>query len=127
MVRLEFLNIILDLLRIIIIEKEKLIDKTQVLHFKKQQEIIAEFNEFKNKILNKYIMKIIQRAEEVKKEAVKILDSANKIIESSTKILDKDLISIQKEITNFNIDKKIVKQLDKLELQDETNLIKKVI
>ena len=82
--------------------------------FKDSSEIKAEFEKFKNDLLDKPLVKL-------EKELSSIIDNANnikkytdKIIDSATSLISKTLKDIENRINNFKIDK-LCKKISKLE------------
>lgn len=82
--------------------------------FKDAAEIKAEFEKFKNDLLDKPLVKL-------EKELSSIIDNANnikkytdKIIDSATSLINKTLKDIENKINNFKIDK-LCKKVNKLE------------
>ncbi len=93
--------------------KNLLLEKDEMeISFKKSEEIMQEFENFKDTIIKKFIDRITKELEEVNKQVGVIKTSADKIMESSRKIVDNYLKDSKDKIENYNIgkiDKKIKK------------------
>lgn len=93
--------------------KNLLLEKDEMeISFKKSEEIMQEFENFKDAIIKKFIDRITKELEEVNKQVGVIKTSADKIMESSRKIVDNYLKDSKDKIENYNIgkiDKKIKK------------------
>ena len=84
------------------------------ISFKKSEEIMQEFENFKDTIIKKFIDRITKELEEVNKQVGVIKTSADKIMESSRKIVDNYLKDSKDKIENYNIGK-IDKKIKKIE------------
>lgn len=131
MVRPEFLHIILDLVRIVMLQKNLIRKKT--ISFKEQEQILREFEEFKDAIINNAIKNIANNMNEILKQAETINKSSQKIIECSNKIINTHLETVVNKINNFNINNKIIKKIDRtnenekiIETNDELIIQKKI-
>ena len=78
------------------------------------EEIMQEFENFKDTIIKKFIDRITKELEEVNKQVGVIKTSADKIMESSRKIVDNYLKDSKDKIENYNIGK-IDKKIKKIE------------
>lgn len=95
--------------------KNLLLEKDEMeISFKKSEEIMQEFENFKDTIIKKFIDRITKELEEVNKQVGVIKTSADKIMESSRKIVDNYLKDSKDKIENYNIGK-IDKKIKKIE------------
>lgn len=95
--------------------KNLLLEKDEMeISFKKSEEIMQEFESFKDTIIKKFIDRITKELEEVNKQVGVIKTSADKIMESSRKIVDNYLKDSKDKIENYNIGK-IDKKIKKIE------------
>ena len=95
--------------------KNLLLEKDEMeISFKKSEEIMKEFENFKDTIIKKFIDRITKELEEVNKQVGVIKTSADKIMESSRKIVDNYLKDSKDKIENYNIGK-IDKKIKKIE------------
>lgn len=94
-----------------LLTERKIVDK----NFKSSQDILEEFEKFKNTYLDKPLNNLIKEIEDIKKEATKAQDSVFKILDITDKIITNKISEIKQKINNFDI-KKIAKKIDKLEI-----------
>ncbi len=87
--------------------KRKEIDEIQI-DFKEKQDILREFEEFKNDILEVTMSKINSNFEDIQKEANKVLTSAEKII-SKTRTAEGHLSTLENKFNKFKINKLVDK------------------
>lgn len=94
--------------------KELLLEENKrIEQFRDQQEILDEFEKFKNTLLDKPILKLEKEVESIKKNAYEIIKLSNKIDESANEIVNKGIEQIKKQINNYNINK-LVKKISKI-------------
>lgn len=98
--------------------KRKEIKKLE-LNFEEKQKIIADFEEFKNSILNNAIKNIKSNCENIKKKADDIIKSGEDIIKTISVVQETHLNTIINKIEKFNINK-ITKDIDKV---NQNNLL----
>ena len=82
--------------------------------FRDKEEIKAEFEAFKIKLLDKPIKNLEKEVESIKKSAGEIIKLSNKINTSADEVIVKAIEQIKKQIENFNISK-LVKKIDKID------------
>lgn len=82
--------------------------------FRDKEEIKAEFELFKTKLLDKPIKNLEKEVESIKKSAGEIIKLSNKINTSADEVIVKAIEQIKKQIENFNISK-LVKKIDKID------------
>lgn len=82
--------------------------------FKTSQEILKEFNDFKNTYLDKPLTTLENEVKKIRSEAQKAYDASYNIIQLSDSIISERIVTIKKKIDTFDI-KKIAKKVDKLE------------
>lgn len=125
-VRPEFLITLLTLLRIIMIKRKDLVkDETR---FREKKDIIKDFEDFKNNLLNNSLDNINKKIDEIIKESEKIIKSATNIKDFSNLILNTHINTFKNKINDFNITK-ITKKIEKLdnENQPEEELREKLV
>lgn len=81
--------------------------------FRDHQEILNEFDNFKQALLDKPIMKLEKEVESIKKNANEIIKISNKINDSANEITYKVIEQIKNKINNFNINK-LTKKINKI-------------
>ena len=81
--------------------------------FRDQEEIKAEFELFKTKLLDKPIKNLEKEVESIKKNAGEIIKLSNKINASADEVISKAIEQIKKQIESFNISK-LVKKIEKI-------------
>ena len=95
--------------------KDLLLEKDEKeIVFKKSEDIMKEFDDFKESIIKKFIDKITKEVDEINKHAGFIRDSADKIVASTQKIINNYLLDSKNKIENFNIGK-VQKKINKLD------------
>ena len=87
----------------------------QAIEFKNQQEIIDEFEEFKNSILENSLKNINKNLDEIIRYATTIETTARKIQEEANKALNKHTKTIENKINGFKIENRIIKKINGLE------------
>ncbi|MBQ5492704.1 MAG: DUF2130 domain-containing protein [Mycoplasmataceae bacterium] len=119
-VRPEWTMSLLKILRYIFLRKKALFK--QEWTFKEKNDILNEFEDFKNSILENAFKNINKHLESIKTDADKIIKSAENILESQKIIVDKHMNAIENKINNFKIENKVVKKIAKLNSsKHETN------
>ena len=106
-----FLSIIASLtlkFKDLYLEKQK-----ELMMFKDSEEILNEFEEMKNNLLDKQLKYMENEILKINDAATKIKQQADKIFESTEKIAVSYLVSIKNKIEGFNINK-IIKKINKL-------------
>ena len=105
-----FLNIIASLgLKF----KDVLLDHNrEIEQFKESQEIIDEFEKFKETLLDKPLINLAKEIESITSEAQKIKACSDKIMQSADKMTDNILKGMKKKIEDYSI-RKITKKVDK--------------
>lgn len=94
--------------------KELLLNENKrIEQFRDQQEILDEFEKFKQNLLDKPIIKLEKEVESIKKHAGEIIKLSNKIDDSANEIIKKGIDQIKKQVDNFNISK-LVKKIGKI-------------
>lgn len=124
-VRPEFLITLLTLLRIIMIKRKELVkDETS---FREKKDIIKEFDDFRNNLLENSLKNINTKIDEIIKESEKIIKFATNIKEISNLILNTHINTFRNKINDFNI-LKITKKIEKSdnEIQPEEELKEKL-
>lgn len=95
--------------------KDLLLEKDEKeIVFKQSEDIMHEFEDFKEVIIKKFIDRITKEVDEINKQACNIRDSADKILSSTQKIVNNYLLDSKNKIENFNIGK-IQKKINKLD------------
>ena len=90
------------------LEKQK-----ELMVFKDSEEILNEFEEMKDNLLDKQLKYMENEILKINDAATKIKQQADKIFESTEKIAVSYLVSIKNKIEGFNINK-IIKKINKL-------------
>lgn len=112
-IRPQALPSLLNILRNLFLKKNELI--VEQINFKSSKEIIDEFNNFKDEILNKIIFKMNSKVENIIKCANNIIKNADSILEDANKILNDFLTKATKKIEGFKIEKKITNKIEKID------------
>lgn len=112
-IRPQALPSLLNILRNLFLKKNDLI--VEQINFKSSKEIIDEFNNFKDEILNKIIFKMNSKVENIIKCANNIIKNADSILEDANKILNDFLTKATKKIEGFKIEKKITNKIEKID------------
>ncbi|AJM72063.1 DUF2130 domain-containing protein [Mycoplasma yeatsii] len=81
----------------------------QELSFKEKQDILDEFEEFKNNLLDNALTNIDNKAKEIYKSAENIKNEATKIIKNVDIIVDRHLNTVKNKINGFKINKVVEK------------------
>lgn len=81
----------------------------QELSFKEKQDILDEFEEFKNNLLDNALTNIDNKAKEIYKSAENIKNEASKIIKNVDIIVDRHLNTVKNKINGFKINKVVEK------------------
>lgn len=79
------------------------------LSFKEKQDILDEFEEFKNNLLDNALTNIDNKAKEIYKSAENIKNEATKIIKNVDIIVDRHLNTVKNKINGFKINKLVEK------------------
>ncbi|QVK06543.1 DUF2130 domain-containing protein [Mycoplasma mycoides] len=77
----------------------------QEIMFKEKQDILNEFEEFKNNLLDNALKHIDTKVNEINKSAENIKKEANKILEATELVINKHLNTVKNKINNFKIEK----------------------
>ncbi|WFQ95858.1 hypothetical protein MFERI15568_00282 [Mycoplasma feriruminatoris] len=77
----------------------------QEIMFKEKQDILDEFEEFKNNLLDNALKHIDTKVNEINKSAETIKKEANKILETTELVINKHLNTVRNKINNFKIEK----------------------
>ncbi|QVJ96045.1 DUF2130 domain-containing protein [Mycoplasma mycoides] len=86
--------------------KDLKLDKLQQeIMFKEKQDILDEFEEFKNNLLDNALKHIDTKVNEINKSAEIIKKEANKILEATELVINKHLNTVKNKINNFKIEK----------------------
>ncbi|WP_434324791.1 DUF2130 domain-containing protein [Mycoplasma capricolum] len=86
--------------------KDLKLDKLQQeIMFKEKQDILDEFEEFKNNLLDNALKHIDTKVNEINKSAENIKKEANKILEATELVINKHLNTVKNKINNFKIEK----------------------
>ncbi|AEM68762.1 DUF2130 domain-containing protein [Mycoplasma putrefaciens] len=83
----------------------------QELSFKEKQDILNEFEEFKNNLLDNALKNITNKVNEISKSAENIKKEATKILEATELVINKHLNTVKNKIIGFKIEKKIVDKI----------------
>lgn len=102
----------LSLVKYIALKKKSIIQAEQNL--KDKEEILVEFNDMKNDILENSVKNIQKNCQDILNNATKINDLSKKIEDSAKLVIDKHLETVRKKIDNFNITR-ITKKMEKLD------------
>lgn len=109
---------VLTIIRSLALKNKEVFIKS--IEFKNQQEILDEFNKFKDNILNNSLKNLGSQVEKIIKTANEIISKANDILESANVVLNSHKATIQNKIESFSI-QKITKKIDKLEKNSSTS------
>lgn len=112
-IRPQALPSLLNILRSLFLKKNDLI--VEQINFKSSKEIIDDFNDFKDEILNKIFYKMNSKVENIIKCATNVKKNADSILEDANKILNDFLSRATKKIDNFKIEKKIINKIEKID------------
>ncbi|WFQ93375.1 hypothetical protein MFERI15181_00283 [Mycoplasma feriruminatoris] len=82
----------------------------QELMFKEKQDILNEFEEFKNNLLDNALKHIDTKVNEISKSAENIKKEADKILETTELVINKHLNTVRNKINNFKIEKVLESQ-----------------
>ncbi|WFQ92508.1 DUF2130 domain-containing protein [Mycoplasma feriruminatoris] len=82
----------------------------QEIMFKEKQDILDEFEEFKNNLLDNALKHIDTKVNEINKSAETIKKEANKILEATELVINKHLNTVRNKINNFKIEKVLESQ-----------------
>ncbi|QVK09610.1 DUF2130 domain-containing protein [Mycoplasma mycoides] len=82
----------------------------QEIMFKEKQDILNEFEEFKNNLLDNALKHIDTKVNEINKSAENIKKEANKILEATELVINKHLNTVKNKINNFKIEKVLESQ-----------------
>ncbi|QQY77960.1 DUF2130 domain-containing protein [Mycoplasma mycoides subsp. capri] len=82
----------------------------QEIMFKEKQDILDEFEEFKNNLLDNALKHIDTKVNEINKSAENIKKEANKILEATELVINKHLNTVKNKINNFKIEKVLESQ-----------------
>ena len=118
-VRPEWTMSLLKILRYIFLRKKALIK--QEWTFKEKNDILRDFEEFKNNILENAFRKINSNLEEIQKQAENIKVAADKILDNQRKIFDTHMNTIKNSINKFKIENKVTKRIAKLDNQQQNH------
>nr|VZR97437.1 hypothetical protein MF5295_00311 [Mycoplasma feriruminatoris] len=77
----------------------------QEIMFKEKQDILDEFEEFKNNLLDNALKHIDTKVNEINKSAETIKKEANKILEATEVVINKHLNTVKNKINGFKIEK----------------------
>jgi hypothetical protein len=104
---------LLGIIESIGIKYSELVTKRELekIEFKTAQEILDQFEEFKNNLLNQSISNINNHTNKIKDKATRIVGDANEILKSVNIIVDTHLNTVRNKINNFNIHS-LVKKID---------------
>lgn len=108
-----FLNII-NSLALKYADLKKQIDK-EAIEFKDKDEILREFEEMKEKNIAKFVENINKQCKVGYSEALKAKESSEKIMEIFNKIAGDYTKKMIESIQKYDIEKKIIKKIDKLD------------
>ncbi|GAA5414359.1 DUF2130 domain-containing protein [Ureaplasma ceti] len=86
----------------------------EAINFKNQQEILDEFEEFKNSILSNSLTYIKNNLDEILSLAQEIEKRALRIYDKAELVLHRHVQTVQNKIENFSIEKKITRRIDEL-------------
>lgn len=114
--RPEYFTVLLSIIRLLYIEKIKIIKSGENL--KDKQELIDEFEKMKAEILNNSIKNISTNLDNILKESDTIFKAAEKIRNNASTALNSHINTIENKINNFKI-QKISKVLDKIKNNEE--------
>ena len=100
---------LLTIIRIIFLKNKDIV--LEELEFKDKQAILDEFNSFKESVLNKTIENINKNVLKIIEKAEKISKEANDILEFSNTILNTHINTFRNKFENFNIENKVIKKI----------------
>lgn len=100
---------IIGLYRTMIIKNKKM--HRDDIEFRTKEEILKDFDEFKNDLLEKQFDKINKQCENISKHAQKIIDSGDEIKKSIGVISEVHMSALKNKIENFKIEKKVLKRI----------------
>lgn len=100
---------IVGLYRTMIIKNKKM--HRDDIEFRTKEEILKEFDEFKNDLLEKQFDKINKQCENISKHAQKIIDSGIEIKDSIRIVSETHMSALKNKIENFKIEKKVIKRI----------------
>lgn len=113
MIRPSVLIPFISLYRNIILKQKDIVVKN--IEFRDKTEILEEFNDFKNNLLDTTIKNIDKNIETIKKSSETIKEQADKILNSVSTITETHFSRLVKKIEDFKIEKKIINKMDKLQ------------
>lgn len=87
--------------------------KEQDFEFKKKEQILKDFEDFKENILNNSLKHIETNILDIKKANEIIINQTSKIEEACRVLIDKHISTIKNKIDDFKIENKIFKKLEK--------------
>lgn len=109
LIRPSMFSAIVGLYRTMIIKNKKM--HRDDIEFRTKEEILKEFDEFKNDLLEKQFDKINKQCENISKHAQKIIDSGTEIKDSIRIISENHMSALKNKIENFKIEKKVLKRI----------------
>lgn len=122
LIRPTMFSAIVGLYRTMIIKNKDMHRKD--IEFRTKEEIIKEFNDFKNDLLEKQFDKINKQCENINDHAQKIIDSGTKIKESIRIVSETHMSALKKKIENFKIEKKVINKISN-SLENKENKLEK--
>jgi len=116
MVRPPYFMVFLNILTAITLRYREIINQYQVekRKFKDVEDIIHQFDDIKNDLLEKSIKYIQKKMKEIVKSADSIKHEANNILEASRIVMESHMQTVINKIKDFKIHQ-ITKQIDALE------------
>ena len=109
LIRPSMFSAIVGLYRTMIIKNKDM--HRRDIEFRTKEEIIKEFDEFKNDLLEKQFDKINKQCENISKHAQKIIDSGTEIKESIRVVSETHMGALKNKIENFKIEKKVINKI----------------
>ncbi len=109
LIRPSMFSAIVGLYRTMIIKNKKM--HRDDIEFRTKEEILKEFDEFKNDLLEKQFDKINKQCENISKHAQKIIDSGIEIKDSIRIVSETHMSALKNKIENFKIEKKVIKRI----------------
>ncbi|MCE6090916.1 DUF2130 domain-containing protein [Mycoplasmopsis agalactiae] len=95
--------------------KEITLDKQfKEISFAEKQKILDDFKDFKDSILDTTLKYIETKVSEINKSAENIKKEAHKILEGTEVIIDRHLNAIKNKINSFSIGSRVIKPIEKL-------------
>ncbi|NEU02719.1 DUF2130 domain-containing protein, partial [Escherichia coli] len=95
--------------------KEITLDKQfKEISFSEKQKILDDFKDFKDSILDTTLKYIETKVSEINKSAENIKKEAHKILEGTEVIIDRHLNAIKNKINSFSIGSRVIKPIEKL-------------